>query len=500
MRNAFRLNHCLWALLLCISVQYAYGRKRVEAVRDTFPDGAPVSEWFRDTLPVDVASLGRQYRITDYGVSADSYVHTKELQALIDMVAGNGGGVVVVPPGVFMTGALFFKQGTHLHLERGAVLRGSTDISDFPVTTTRMEGQTCKYFPALLNADSIQGFTITGEGVVDGNGLPYWKAFWLRRKWNPAATNKDEQRPRVLFVSRCRDVRIEGVCFQNSPFWTTHYYQSENVRLMNLKIYSPHGPIHAPSTDAIDIDACRNVLVKGCEMTVDDDAIALKGGKGPWADIPEKTPGNGGNENILIEDCASGGHRLEPSFLGLCQLASATDSHEQRELPIIAANLHRAMLPEQSLIWAVLRRGDSIRRLVWSVAATFLGVMCLSGDVEALSAEQWAVVERGIAFYRRAEGVIRDGVTVRHGPRIASYRHPRGWQAVERTSPDGGAKLVVGHVFDGVPERMAIPVGEEYVLERVFAEDDGAVAHEGGMLAFALPANGAFAALLKRRA
>ncbi len=306
MRNAFRLNHCLWALLLCISVQYAYGRKRVEAVRDTFPDGAPVSEWFRDTLPVDVASLGRQYRITDYGVSADSYVHTKELQALIDMVAGNGGGVVVVPPGVFMTGALFFKQGTHLHLERGAVLRGSTDISDFPVTTTRMEGQTCKYFPALLNADSIQGFTITGEGVVDGNGLPYWKAFWLRRKWNPAATNKDEQRPRVLFVSRCRDVRIEGVCFQNSPFWTTHYYQSENVRLMNLKIYSPHGPIHAPSTDAIDIDACRNVLVKGCEMTVDDDAIALKGGKGPWADIPEKTPGNGGNENILIEDCYFG--------------------------------------------------------------------------------------------------------------------------------------------------------------------------------------------------
>ena len=89
---------------------------------------------------------------------------------------------------------------------------------------------------------------------------------------------------------------------------------------------------------------------------------------------------------------------------------------------------------------------------------------------------------------------------MRHGPRIASYRHPRGWQAVERTSPDGGAKLVVGHVFDGVPERMAIPVGEEYVLERVFAEDDGAVAHEGGMLAFALPANGAFAALLKRRA
>ena len=202
--------------------------------------------------------------------------------------------------------------------------------------------------------------------------------------------------------------------------------------------------------------------------------------------------------NIIIENCASGGHRLEPSFLGLCQLASATDSHEEKELPIIAANLHRAMLPEQSLIWAVLRRGDSIRRLTWSVAATFLGVMCLSGDVEALSAEQWAVVERGIAFYRKAEGVIANGASVRHGPQIASYRHPMGWQAVERTAPDGGAKLIVGHVYEGAPRRMEIPVKSGYAIDAIFAEDPARVALSGGSLVFELGPDEAFAALLKR--
>ena len=85
----------------------------------------------------------------------------------------------------------------------------------------------------------------------------------------------------------------------NSGFWTTHLYQCENVKILNANIYAPKKPIPAPSTDAIDIDVCTNVLVKGCYMSVNDDAIALKGGKGPWAD---EDPNNGPNFNILIED------------------------------------------------------------------------------------------------------------------------------------------------------------------------------------------------------
>jgi polygalacturonase len=113
-------------------------------------------------------------------------------------------------------------------------------------------------------------------------------------------------RPRLVYVSNSKNVTICGVHLQNSPFWTTHIYNSEYVKLLNLSITSPAAPVKAPSTDAIDIDVCRNLLVKGCYMSVNDDAIALKGGKGPWADDPAKAQGNGGNENIIIEDCVYG--------------------------------------------------------------------------------------------------------------------------------------------------------------------------------------------------
>lgn len=293
-------------LLLCSILALALTAEARKSEKDFFPDGTEVPTWFRDTTHVDLSKLGKQYRITDYGVLMDGQVYTDRLQSLIDRMAAEGGGVMVVPSGTFVSGALFFRQGTHLYLEKGAVLKGSDQISDFPVMTTRIEGETCKYFPALVNADGLDGFTISGEGTIDGNGLPYWKQFWLRRSWNPQCTNKDEQRPRLVYVSNCRNVQIENVSLQNSPFWTTHYYKCENVKLLNLRITSLYKPVRAPSTDAIDIDACRNMLVRGCYMSVDDDAVALKGGKGPWADDPVKMPENGGNENIIIEDCVFG--------------------------------------------------------------------------------------------------------------------------------------------------------------------------------------------------
>ena len=293
-------------LLMCSILALALTAEARKSEKDFFPDGTEVPAWFRDTTHVDLSRLGRQYRITDYGVLMDGQVYTDRLQSLIDRMAAEGGGVMVVPSGTFVSGALFFRQGTHLYLEKGAVLKGSDRISDFPVMTTRIEGETCKYFPALVNADGLDGFTISGEGTIDGNGLPYWEQFWLRRSWNPQCTNKDEQRPRLVYLSNCRNVQIENVSLQNSPFWTTHYYKCENVKLLNLRITSLYKPVRAPSTDAIDIDACRNMLVKGCYMSVDDDAVALKGGKGPWADDPVKMPENGGNENIIIEDCVFG--------------------------------------------------------------------------------------------------------------------------------------------------------------------------------------------------
>src|SRR5690606_36616649 len=186
--------------------------------QDLFPDGTPIPDWFRDINETDISKLGKHYRITDFGVKTDSsLVQTKELQAIIDLAAVKG-GVVVIPKGVFLSGALFFKQNTHLYLEDGGVLKGSDDISNFPVIMTRIEGQSVNYFPALVNADGLVGFTISGKGVINGNGLRYWKAFWLRRQWNPDCTNKDEMRPRLVYVSNSKNVQISVVYLKDSPF------------------------------------------------------------------------------------------------------------------------------------------------------------------------------------------------------------------------------------------------------------------------------------------
>ncbi len=272
--------------------------------QDKFPDGTPIPDWFNDNKVVDIKTLGKQYVITDYGAVADSFVlQTEVIQRTIDTASSNGGGVVVIPAGTYLSGAIFFKPGTHLYLSEGAVLKGSDDPSNFPVQLTRIEGETCKYFTAFINADGLDGFTISGKGRIDGNGLRYWKAFWLRRSWNPKCTNKDEQRPRLLYISNSKNVQIADVHLANSPFWSSHLYRCENVKYLNVRITSPKAPVKAPSTDAIDIDVCKNVLVKNCYLSVNDDAIALKGGKGPWADTDEN---NGSNVNIIIENCTYG--------------------------------------------------------------------------------------------------------------------------------------------------------------------------------------------------
>ena len=90
-------------------------------------------------------------------------LQTEKIQAVIDLAHQNGGGVVVVPKGTFLSGALFFKPQTHLYLEEGGVIKGSDDINNFPIQMTRMEGQTLKYFTALINADNLKGFHHIGQ-------------------------------------------------------------------------------------------------------------------------------------------------------------------------------------------------------------------------------------------------------------------------------------------------------------------------------------------------
>lgn len=134
------------------------------ASADNWPDGTKIDKWFADTSKVDVKSLGRQYVITDYGVKDDStIVQTMQLQAVIDKAAKDGGGVIVIPRGTFLSGSLFFKPKTHLHIAEGGKLKGSDRITNYKIVETRIEGETCMYFSALVNADHVDGFTITAR-------------------------------------------------------------------------------------------------------------------------------------------------------------------------------------------------------------------------------------------------------------------------------------------------------------------------------------------------
>lgn len=296
-------------LVLLLTSTMTMGKKKV-AKQDLWPDGTPVSEWFRDTTRVNLTAL-KHYVVTDYGVDGYSTeVQTAKLQAVIDRAAQEGGGVIVIPRGTFVSGALFFKPGTHLKIDEGGELKGSDRIKHFPVVKTRMEGQTLDYFAALVNADGVDGFTITGPGTINGNGQPYWEEFWIRRKFNKDCTNLEALRPRNVYISNSKNVTVQDVKIINSPFWTNHLYRCENVRYLGCFIYAPTENVTpvdprrgAPSSDAIDLDVCKNVLIHGCYMHVNDDAVVLKGGKGTWADKDEN---NGPCENVIIEDCVYG--------------------------------------------------------------------------------------------------------------------------------------------------------------------------------------------------
>ena len=268
-----------------------------------WPDGSPVDGWFiAESAPVSGAEA-EEFDITEFGAVQDStLLQTAAIQRTIDAAAVSG-GTVVIPEGVWLSGALFFKPGTHLLLKEGAVLKGSTNVDDFPDIPVHIEGVLQPYVSALINADRCDGFSIRGKGTLDGCGAPFWDAFWARRKENPDCTNLEVRRPRMIGISNSKDITIEGIRLRNSPFWNIHLYKCSRVKVSGIDVHAPVKPVRAPSSDGIDLDGCEDVHIKGCSFATCDDLISLKGGKGPWAD---EDPDNGADARILVEDCRFG--------------------------------------------------------------------------------------------------------------------------------------------------------------------------------------------------
>lgn len=185
-------------------------------------------------------------------------------------------------------------------------------------------------------------------------------------------------------------------------------------------------------------------------------------------------------DDLVIENCSSGGHRLEQSMMALCDMASFSDAHECVQIPVIAANLHRLIQPAKSQIWAVLRRDDSLRRINYSLVNTMLGVMCISGDVYNMSEEQWACTQKAIDFYKAYSHIIKRGESAFFGTGTENYGDPTGWQAVSRYNDKTGETLLIVHTFGGdVPGKVRIPVNAETVLDVVCSENNCVCVKDG---------------------
>ncbi|MDP4269294.1 MAG: glycosyl hydrolase family 28 protein [Bacteroidota bacterium] len=241
----------------------------------------------------------KELSIVESGAVGDSVtLNTKTIQDAIDKLYASGGGTLVVPKGIFLTGALYLKQGVDLRIEKDGVLKGSANTADYPPVDKRIEGHTePKTCPALINAYGIKGLKITGEGTIQGGGKPFWTEFWRRYEADKTTKNLDVYRPQNLFIQDCNHVLVSGLHFRGSGYWNFHMYRCRWVKVENLDIQTP---LRSPSTDGIDVDSSQDVDISSCYISVDDDCICMKGSKGMNAMDDKASPPT---ERVNISNC-----------------------------------------------------------------------------------------------------------------------------------------------------------------------------------------------------
>jgi polygalacturonase len=256
----------------------------------------------------------KRYVITDFSAVGDGKtVNTKAIQAAIDKCAANRkGGIVVVPKGTFLSGAIFLKQGANLLVEKDGVLKGTTNIDDYPQIQTRWEGTEEIYTASFVNADGVTGLTISGEGTIDGSGEEWVQKNPYRRPpaaapgaasaaaaapivtpppapaaappmtapARPAApgpgTGPRRGRPRLIGIQNSKDVLLSGLNLHNQAVWCLFVLYSQNVEIDGVKITAEH---NIPSSDGIDIDSSKHVHITNVFIDDDDDCISIKSGK-----------------------------------------------------------------------------------------------------------------------------------------------------------------------------------------------------------------------------
>jgi hypothetical protein len=205
---------------------------------------------------------------------------TTAIQQAIDVCAKSGGGIVTFKPGRYVTGALFLKSNVHLRIDTGVTLLASQDDEDYPSISTRVAGIEMKWPAALINVNDQKSVMLSGGGTIDGRGEMWWDRYRNLRvdyesrglRW---AADYDCQRVRLIVIWKSTDVTVENLNLRRSGFWTVQVVYSDHVTVAGIKIKNNDGP----STDGVDIDSSRYVLVENCDIDSNDDDICLKAGR-----------------------------------------------------------------------------------------------------------------------------------------------------------------------------------------------------------------------------
>ena len=274
-----------------------------------------------DSLPDVLARISaptfpaRDFPITDFGAKPETDA-SAAIAAAIAACTSAGGGRVVVPAGVWLTGAITLRSNVNLHVAAGATLRFLFDETKYPVVFTRWEGVECMNFSPFIYAFEQENIAITGAGTLDGGAG--WDTWWAWNDKKPGAVKQKPARdalitmgetnvpvaqrvfgpghflrPNFIQPYRCKNILIEGVTIIRSPMWELHPVLSRNITIRGVKIDS-----HGPNNDGCDPESCSDVLIENTTFDTGDDCIAIKSGRngdGRRVKVP--------SENFIIRNC-----------------------------------------------------------------------------------------------------------------------------------------------------------------------------------------------------
>lgn len=260
----------------------------------------------------------RTFNVADFGaVPNGQNLSTRAIQAAIDAASAAGGGKVVFPAGTYLSGAIFVKSNVELNLGEGVIVRAVQDNRHYPRRWTRIAGVEMEWPAALVNVYGERNVRITGKGIIDGNGKYWWDKFWgdpprsggMYREYNEKgirwAVDYDCERVRPVVVWNSEDVLLRDFTVQRAGFWTISLTYSNRVHVDGVVVRNNIGGF-GPSSDGIDTDSSKDVLVENCDIDCNDDNLCIKAGKDA-----DGLRVNRPAENIVYRNCITrAGHGL----------------------------------------------------------------------------------------------------------------------------------------------------------------------------------------------